>query len=75
MHREDDLRILDDAVAWVRSKPEMFFQRGTADPIALLGWLMADVLELGMGSCTIRRANDWWIIAATVTGSSIPSTP
>lgn len=55
-----------DALRWVRSRPLQFFPSGKPEPLHLLAYLMADVLELGGGSCTIRRAAGWWIIGSEV---------
>ncbi|KAB2911107.1 MAG: hypothetical protein F9K40_01390 [Kofleriaceae bacterium] len=53
-----------DALSWARANPERFFRGGRADSISLLAYLMADVLELGSGSCTILRVGSWWIIGS-----------
>lgn len=54
-----------DALAWVRSGAERFFPRGQVDPLYLLAFAMADVLELGTGSCVVRRhPPGWWIIGS-----------
>ena len=30
----------------------------------MLGWVMCDVVTLTPGACTIRRADDWWVIGS-----------
>ncbi len=59
------MQIVRDALEFVRSKPEMFFPLdGKPSPLRVLPYLMSDVIELGGGTCTIRRSHDWWIIAS-----------
>ena len=53
-----------DALHWVRSRANQFFPSGKPEPVHLLAYLMADVLELGHGSCTIRKVDHWWIIGS-----------
>lgn len=53
-----------DAVQWVRSRPQQFFGDHDADALKLLCFLMADVIELGKGDCSIRRCGSWWIIGS-----------
>lgn len=55
-----------DALQWVRSRPEMFFPLGRPTPVHLLAYLMADVLVLGGGSCTIRQQGGFWLIGSEV---------
>ncbi|MDC0741763.1 hypothetical protein [Polyangium mundeleinium] len=55
-----------DALPWVRARPQQFFPLGKLEPIYLLAYLMADVLELGRGSCTIRQRDGWWIIGSEI---------
>jgi hypothetical protein len=57
------LQVLD-AFRWIRSDPRRFFPSGVPDSLGLLAYLMADVLELGRGSCTIRRMDGWWLIGS-----------
>jgi hypothetical protein len=53
-----------DALEWVRSRPRQFFGRDRPDPVHLLAYLMADVVELGNGECLIRKSGRWWIIGS-----------
>lgn len=55
-----------DALEWVRSRPQQFFKQGKPDPVHLLVYLMADVVELGKGECVIRNFHHWWIIGSDV---------
>jgi hypothetical protein len=55
-----------DALTWARSRVERFFPSGKPDPVYLLAYLMADVLELGRGTCVIRQCGDWWTIGSDV---------
>jgi hypothetical protein len=55
-----------DALKWLRSQPARFFPSGRPHPIHLLAFVMADVLELGGGSCTIRHQGEWWIVGSDV---------
>jgi hypothetical protein len=58
-----DLQIVN-AVQWVLTRPERFFSSSAPDPLRLLAYLMADVLVLGGGSCTIHRVDDWWVVGS-----------
>jgi len=54
-----------NAVDWVRARPEQFFFGQTAPKaVHLLAYLMADVVTLGGGRCTIRRWDDWWTVGS-----------
>lgn len=54
-----------NAIEWIRSRPNQFFASGKPDAVALLAYLMADVVMIGLGTCFIRRTSaDWWIIAS-----------
>src|SRR5688572_11695175 len=55
-----------DAIKWVKSKPSRFFNTDEPDPVRLLAYIMADVLELGGGECRIRSIGDWWVIGSDV---------
>jgi hypothetical protein len=55
-----------DALQWVRARSQQFFPSGKPEPIYLLAYLMADVLELGRGSCMIRQKDGWWIIGSEI---------
>lgn len=55
-----------DSLQWVRSRPQQFFASGTVDPIYLLAYVTADVIELGGGTCTIRRDEGWWFVGSDV---------
>jgi hypothetical protein len=55
-----------DPVAWARERPEQFFPGGQIDAIHLLSYVMADVLELGKGTCVIWQEADWWIVGSDV---------
>lgn len=55
-----------DPLEWVRSQTSRFFPSGRVDPTYLLAYLMADVLELGGGSCTIRQMDRWRIIGSDI---------
>ncbi|MBK8254388.1 MAG: hypothetical protein IPK82_17180 [Polyangiaceae bacterium] len=57
---------LIDALQWIRARREQFFPSGEAEPIYLLAYLMADILALGGGSCTIRQSGGWWIIGSDI---------
>jgi hypothetical protein len=53
-----------DPLIWVQANPGKFFPGGKVDPVYLIAYLMADVLELGTGSCTIRRRDGWWLVGS-----------
>ena len=55
-----------DPLTWVRANAGKFFPDGRVDPVYLVAYLMADVLELSVGDCTIRRRDGWWIVGSTV---------
>lgn len=55
-----------DALEWVRGRAGQFFASGVVEPVYLLAYLMADVLELGGGTCVIFRQDDWWIVGSEV---------
>jgi hypothetical protein len=55
-----------DPLKWVRSRPEQFFSAGVVEPIYILPYLMADVIELGGGACTILRDGKWWLVGSDV---------
>lgn len=64
-----------DAIQWVRSRAQMFFPSGKPEPVHLLAYLMADVVELGGGSCIIRQKDGWWIIGSEVDWLRHPAHP
>lgn len=53
-----------DALKWVRSQPTRFFNRPQPEPVALLAYIMADVVQLGRGECVIRSVADWYVIGS-----------
>lgn len=55
-----------DPLEWVRSSAGRFFPSGVPEPLHLLAYLMADVLELGGGACVIKRTGEWWVIGSDV---------
>jgi hypothetical protein len=56
-----------DALEWVRARPRQFFGQDVPDALALLVYLLGDVIGLGKGECIVRPAESWWIV-----GSDIP---
>ncbi|WP_431050325.1 hypothetical protein [Roseateles sp. L2-2] len=53
-----------DPVDWVGSHPQKFFPTGKVEPIGLLAYLMADVIELGGGTCSMVRDGEWWLVGS-----------
>jgi hypothetical protein len=57
---------LVDALGWIRSGPQRFFPSGKVEAVYLLAYIMADVLELGRGSLTVRHEGEWWIVGSEI---------
>lgn len=55
-----------EALEWVRQRPAQFFPNGVVDPIMLAAYVMADVVTLGGGSCTIRHRDRWWVVGSEI---------
>src|SRR5262245_49018810 len=55
-----------DPLSWVRQRTEQFFPTRRIDPLCLLAYVMADVIELGRGECHISGRDSWWFIASDV---------
>jgi hypothetical protein len=61
-----------DALAWVRARPTQFFGREVPDAIAILAYLLADVVGLGKGECIVRSTEGWWIVGSDTQWLSHP---
>jgi hypothetical protein len=64
-----------DGLKWVQSSEKQLFATGRANPVGLLAYIVADVLELGRGACHIEHRDSWWLVGSDVdwmTHASIP---
>lgn len=49
-----------DGLAWVKNSASIFFPNSPPSDMALLAYIMSDILESGGGSCLIRRVGGCW---------------
>lgn len=55
-----------DGLEWVRSREKQLFATGRIDAMALIAYVMVDVLEIGRGSCRIAGCDSWWFVSSDV---------
>jgi hypothetical protein len=58
------VRVLDDAVAYVRANPALFVKGGEFDPLDAAQAVARVALEAGADAVDVRRLGRWWVIAA-----------
>ena len=56
--------VIIDPVAWVAARPMQFFRTENPDALALLPYVMNDVLFLGAGECRVSRAEGWLFVSS-----------
>ncbi len=59
-----EIHNIDDAVAFVRSHPEMFLRDGVLRADELASNLVSEAAILGVFPITVDRINGWWVVAA-----------
>jgi hypothetical protein len=62
---QHELQIVDP-IGWLRSRAEQFFPSGRVSDAYLLGILVDDAVTFGQTSCSVHRADDWWIVSSVV---------
>lgn len=55
-----------NALDWVRARQTELFAAGRANPMAVLAYIVSDVLELGRGECRIVASDFWWFVSSNV---------
>lgn len=63
-HDASSIRVIDDPVAFIRRRPEMFVGSGEVRPELLVTGLAHDALSLGCKRVEIHHAADWWAVAS-----------
>jgi hypothetical protein len=58
------IRVIDDPVAFIRRRPEMFVGSGVVQPSFLATTLARDALDLGCKQVDIHHIGDWWAVAS-----------
>ncbi len=58
------LTVINDAVGYVRSHPEIFFQSGLYNPQEVLLKLVTDAISLGCTPLVIDQCFGFWVISA-----------
>jgi hypothetical protein len=58
------IKVLDDAVALVRQRPEMFVGVGEVQPEFLATSLAHDALALGVRQVEIHHIDEWWAVVS-----------
>jgi predicted TIM-barrel fold metal-dependent hydrolase len=58
------IKVLDDAIAFVRRRPEMFVGVAEVQPELLATSLAHDALALGVRQVEIHHVNEWWAVVS-----------
>ena len=64
-----------DGLDWIRGREAQLFAAGRANPMGIMAYLVADVLELGKGACHVLRRGEWWVVSSDVDWMSHPDIP
>jgi len=60
------MQVVEDAVGYVRKRPERFFSMGVPEPLALVTHIVSETFILGASeTCAVHRGH-WWIIRSDV---------
>lgn len=59
-----EIKIIDDAVSYVKRRSELFLGSNLPNDIGLLRWLLTDILVLGGQEIGVKRYEDWWLVGS-----------
>jgi hypothetical protein len=58
------MKVLEDAVNYIRQRKEMFLRLQEPNPIELVEHIVSDAMYSGASECYILREDNWWLIAS-----------
>lgn len=61
----NEIRVLTDAVQFVRDHPSMFFRDAQPSALACVEGLVQQILALGAADVAVQRHAAWWVVSSS----------